>query len=72
MSKIHKIVKESNKIIASFIIKVENAIGWAKRYWITYKIYRNKSKKFNDDIMEVACGLWNLHLILLVWTSLMM
>jgi len=54
--------KESNKIISSFRIKVENAIGWAKRYWIVSQIYRNKSETFNDDIMEVACGLWNFHL----------
>ena len=53
--------KESNKIISSFRIKVENAIGWAKRYWIISQVYRNKFEKFNDNIMEIACGLWNFH-----------
>jgi hypothetical protein len=55
--------KESNKIISSFRIKVENAIGWAKRLGIVSQIFRNKSEVFNDDVMEIACGLWNLHLI---------
>ena len=54
--------KESNRVISSFRIKVENAIGWAKRYWIVSQIYRNKSEKFNDDIMEISCALWNFHL----------
>ena len=54
--------KESNKVISSFRIKVENAIGWAKRFGITSQIFRNKSEFFNDIIMEIACGLWNFHL----------
>jgi len=55
--------KESNKIISSFRIKVENAICWVKRYWSVSQIYRNKSEEFNDSIMEVACWLWNFHLV---------
>ena len=55
--------KESNRIISSFRIKVENAIGWAKKLSIVSQIFRNKCEKFNDDVMEIACGLWNLHLI---------
>ena len=60
--KLTKEEKESNRIISSFRIKVENAIGGAKRYWITTQVFRNKCEIFNDSIMEVACGLWNLHL----------
>ena len=54
--------KESNKIISSFRIKVENAIGWAKRFGILSQIFRNKSNFFNDIVMEISCGLWNFHL----------
>jgi len=55
--------KESNKIISSFRIKVENAIGWVKRFGIVTQIFRNKCEKFNDDVMQITCSLWNLHLI---------
>ena len=55
--------KESNRIISSFRIKVENAIGWAKRFWAVTQIFRNKSEKLNDDVIEVACALWNFHLL---------
>ena len=55
--------KESNKIISSFRIKVENAIWWAKRLWILTQIFRNKSVQFCDDIMETACSIWNFHLL---------
>lgn len=60
--KLTKKEKETNKIISSFRIKVENAIGGAKRFWITSQIFRNKCEIFNDTIMEIACGLWNFHL----------
>ena len=55
--------KESNKIISSFRIKVENAIWWAKRLWIVTQVFRNKIEQFNDDVMEVACSMWNFHLL---------
>jgi len=54
--------KESNKVISSFRIKVENAIWWAKRFWAVTQIFRNKCEKFNDIVMELACSLWNFHL----------
>lgn len=54
--------KESNKVISSFRIKVENAIWWAKRFWAVTQIFRNKSEQFNDLVMELACSLWNFHL----------
>ena len=55
--------KESNKIISSFRIKVENAIWWAKRFGALSQIFRNKSDNFCDEVMETACALWNLHLL---------
>jgi len=55
--------KESNRIISSFRIKVENAISWAKRFAITSITFRNKSENFNDIVMELACALWNFHLV---------
>lgn len=54
--------KESNKIISSFRIKVENAIWWAKRFWAITQVFRNKTEKFNDMVMEISCALWNFHL----------
>lgn len=54
--------RESNKIISSFRIKVENAIWWAKRFWAITQTFRNKCEKFNDLVMELACSLWNFHL----------
>lgn len=57
-----EIQKESNKIISSFRIKVENAIGGAKRFWAISQVFRNKSEESNDLVMELACSLWNFHL----------
>ena len=58
-----EIQKEDNKKISRFRIKVENAIWWVKRLGIVTQVFRNKCKKFNDAIMEVACAIWNLHIL---------
>lgn len=55
--------KATNKQISSTRVKVEHAIGGVKRYGIATNIFRNKSDDFNDKIMELACGLWNYHLM---------
>lgn len=55
--------KNSNKAISSIRIKVEHTIWWIKRLWIISQIFRNKCEKFNDDIMQVASALWNLHIL---------
>ena len=55
--------KEDNKSISRVRIKVENAIWWAKRFWIVSQVFRNKSDTFNDNIMEVSCAMWNLHIL---------
>lgn len=54
--------KERNRKKSSFRVKVEHAIGGAKRYGIVSDVFRNKSEEFNDKVMNVACGLWNYHL----------
>jgi hypothetical protein len=54
--------KKRNKVKSRFRVKVENAIGGAKRLGAITQVFRNKKEKFNDAVMEVACGLWNFHL----------
>lgn len=61
--KLTKEQKESNKIISSFRVKVENSIGWAKRFGAVTQVFRNKSEKLNDLVMELACSLWNMHIV---------
>lgn len=51
-----------NKVKSQFRIKVENAIGGAKRFGAVAQVFRNKKEDFNDAVMEIACGLWNFHL----------
>jgi len=55
--------KDTNKQISSVRVKVEHAIGGVKRLRIVSDVFRNKSDDFNDKVMELACGLWNYHLI---------
>jgi len=54
--------KELNKSISSSRVRVEHAIGGAKRLGAVSQVFRNKKLEFNDLVMEVACGLWNFHL----------
>lgn len=54
--------KESNKKISSKRILSEHSICGAKRYRIVYDVYRNHKENLDDDVMLVACGLWNYHL----------
>jgi len=51
-----------NKIKSRIRVKVENAIGRAKRFGAVVQVFRNKKEDFNDAVMEIACGLWNFHL----------
>lgn len=52
--------KEMNKLISSVRIVVEHAIGGMKRFRCVADIYRNKNG-FDDKLVNVAAGLWNLH-----------
>lgn len=52
--------KAENKALSKIRIFVENAIAGIKRYNILVHKYRNKRKNFEDDVIVIAAGLWNL------------
>lgn len=52
--------KAMNRLISSCRIVVEHAIGGMKRFRAVSEIYRNKNG-FDDQLVNVAAGLWNLH-----------
>ncbi len=54
--------KAQNREIARERIGVEHSLGDTKVYRSVRDIYRNHKKKFEDVIMETACGLHNLRL----------
>lgn len=54
--------KEQNRMISSERVINENAIGGVKRLRIVSDVYRNIKENFEDKVMLIACGLWNLHL----------
>lgn len=54
--------KEQNKIISGIRIVSEHAIGGVKRLRIVADKFRNKTEEFNDQVMNIACGLWNYQL----------
>jgi len=54
--------KENNRIISSFRVVSEHAIGGFKRFKAAADIYRNKLANFDDLMTEVCIGLWNFHL----------
>jgi hypothetical protein len=54
--------KKENKIISSFRMRVEHAIGGLKRYRALSDTFRNKIGWLDDLFIELAGGLWNYHL----------
>lgn len=54
--------KEENRVISSFRVIVEHAIGGIKRFKAYADIWRNKIMGLDDKVMRIACGLWNLHI----------
>ena len=54
--------KEINRIISSFRVVVEHAIGGMKRYQCLQQPYRNRRLKLDDTFALLAAGLWNYHL----------
>jgi len=54
--------KRENRIISSFRIVAEHAIGGMKRYRVMTDVLRNKIGVFDDRIAVVTAGLWNYHL----------
>jgi len=53
--------KEENRIISSFRMPVEHAIGGIKRFGCLSNVYRNKNG-IDDKFILVCAGLWNYHL----------
>jgi len=51
-----------NRVMCSFRVLSEHAIGGVKRFRITTDKFRNKKDEFDDKVMLVSCGLWNYHL----------
>jgi hypothetical protein len=54
--------KEENRVISSFRVVVEHAIAGIKRFKAYADIWRGRMREFEDRIMRIACGLWNLHI----------
>lgn len=51
--------KMINRMISSARIMVENVIAGVKRCRVVKDIFRNTKNKFNDLVMEIACGFHN-------------
>jgi hypothetical protein len=52
--------KAMNKVLSQVRIVVEHAIGGMKRYNILVHGFRNRKENFEDDVIGVCAGLWNL------------
>ena len=52
--------KVVHKVLSQVRIFVEQAIGGMKRYNILVHSFRNRTEHFEDDVMGVCAGLWNL------------
>ena len=56
--------KAENQIISSIRVLVEHVISGVKRCRIVKDIFRNTKAFFADQVMEIACGLYNFRMIL--------
>ena len=54
--------KETNRIISSYRVIVEHAIGGIKRYRCMSEKLRNRKAFIDDTFLLLASGLWNYHL----------
>lgn len=54
--------RETNKIISSYRVLVEHAIGGIKRYRCMSEKLRNRKPFIDDQFLLLASGLWNYHL----------
>ena len=52
--------KAENTAFSQVRIFVEHAIGGMKRYNILVHTFRNRIENFEDDVIGVCAGLWNL------------
>ena len=51
--------KAENTMISSIRILVEHVIAGVKRCRIVHEVFRNTKARFDDLVMEIACGLHN-------------
>ncbi len=54
--------KIENKTISGVRILVEHAISGLKRMGSVANRYRNTTPNFDDSLVLISAGLWNLHL----------
>lgn len=54
--------KEMNKLISSYRVLVEHAIGGMKRYRCLAEKLRNKKAYIDDTFLLLSAGLWNYHI----------
>jgi hypothetical protein len=59
--------KDRNRQISSVRVRVEHAIGGAKRYRIVKDKIRNWKDDFRDQVMATCCGLHNFRLTFRPW-----
>ena len=52
--------KVANKVLSQVRIFIEHAMGGMKRYNILVHTFRNRLENFEDDVIGVCAGLWNL------------
>ena len=52
--------KATNKALSQIRIFIEHAIGGMTRYNILVHAFRNRLENFEDDVIGVCAGLWNL------------
>ena len=50
----------ANTALSRVRIFIEHAIGGMKRYNILVHTFRNRLENFEDDVIGVCAGLWNL------------
>ncbi len=55
--------KQENRALAKSRVFVEHAIGGIKRFRVLVTPYRNRKADFEDDIVVISAGLWNLWLL---------
>jgi DDE superfamily endonuclease len=52
--------RAANTVMSRVRIFIEHAIGGMKRYTILVHTFRNRLEHFEDDVIGVCAGLWNL------------
>lgn len=51
--------EQQNRVISSVRVTVEHVIAGIKRLHIVTDVFRNQKPQFDDQVMEIACGLHN-------------